>query len=124
MNDFECRVYERYAEFEHGVNRYRDYSYKDLWKYFKLMTDSSGGKCSEFSFKKLLKALIDIYLFDKFNDFKKPVEGYFFCEICKFHIPLESFHNHIVRDHNMKYDDFVQQFGRVCIPFGGAYAKI
>jgi len=116
MNDFEKRFYDRYYGFEYKANQYQNYSYKDLWKYFELMTHASGGKNTEYSFRKLLKALIDVYLVDRETNFKKENEGYFYCELCKFCVPMETFADHVIRDHNMNCEDFIESHGRICVP--------
>ena len=123
-HDYYARLHERFWGFEYEANRYKSYSYKELWKYFKQHAHPAGDKTSEDAFKKLIKCWIDMYFVDRFNGFKKPIEGYFYCEICKLHYPLELFRGHIERDHSMKWEDFIKKYGRVCIPFGGVYAKI
>ena len=98
------------------------YSYKDLWKYFQIISEGLGLKYTESSFRQLLKVLIDVHVFDcgqyPENNLERDsyIEGYFKCELCGFNIPLEGFVHHVQTNHNWKYVDYVKKFGRVVIP--------
>jgi len=51
-------------------------------------------------------------------------EGKIKCRVCGTPIPIGQMPTHVNRDHNMKYCDYVKKYGRVSIPWTGAYAEL